>query len=55
LVVALVVLWGILLSIAEWQRHDRFLALWPLQAIVLAFFSNALSAGIGHSPRPLPG
>lgn len=51
LVIALVVPWLVLLSIAEWGRHDRFVGLWPLQVIVLAFVSSTVSARWSGAPR----
>jgi hypothetical protein len=53
LIVALVVPWAVLLLIAESGRSDRFVGLWPLQVIVLAFASS-VKKGSGDS-RPLLG
>ncbi len=51
LVIALVVPWLVLLSIAEWGRQDRFVGLWPLQVIVLAFAASTVSARWGGAAR----
>jgi hypothetical protein len=51
LVIALVVPWLVLLSIAEWGRQDRFGFLWPLQVIVMAFASSTLAARLAGATR----
>jgi hypothetical protein len=50
LVIALVVPWLVLLLIAEWGREDRFMFLWPVQVIVLAFVGT-MRARSTDAPR----
>jgi len=51
LAVTLLVVWGIFLLVTEPGREDRFLGVWPVQVILLAFITFACSSTLRASNR----